>query len=236
MVDLLTDVPRCVLAVYAHPDDAEVSCGGSLARWASAGAEVHLVVCTQGEKGTTDTGMRPGDLAEQRRREMSAAADVLGLAGCHVLGYLDGELEDDRQLRADIVGWVRRTRPETILCPDPTVLLYGDRYVNHRDHRIVGMVTLDAVAPAAARPLYFPDLGPPHQVTDALLSGTVEPSVWVDVADTMAVKIRAVSCHRSQFDEGDTWVDGAVRGRAGEEGRRAGVTFAEAFRRVQLDG
>jgi len=236
MVEVLAEVPERVLAVYAHPDDADVSCGGTLARWARAGAQVHLVVCTRGEKGTTDASADPVILAEQRRTEMLAAADELGLQGCHGLGYLDGEVENDQRLRADIVGWVRRTRPVVVLCPDPTVLLYGNRYVNHRDHRVVGIATLDALAPAAARPLYFPGAGEPHQVAEALLSGTAEPSVWVEITDSMAEKVAAVSCHRSQFDDGDMWVETAVRTRAAEEGRRAGVPFAEAFRRIHLDG
>lgn len=235
MVDLLTEVPGRVLAVYAHPDDAEVSCGGTLARWARAGAEVYLVVCTQGEKGTTDGSVDSAELAERRRGETARAAEVLGLAGWQGLGYPDGDIDDDRGLRADIVGWVRRTRPHTVLCPDPTVLLYGDRYVNHRDHRVVGTATLDALAPAAARPLYFPEMGRPHQVTQVLLSGTIAPTVWVDVGPTMAQKIRAVSCHESQFDDGDAWVDDAVRTRASEEGRRVGVGYAEAFRWVHVD-
>ncbi len=234
MADLLDGTPPRALAVYAHPDDAEVSCGGTLARWVRAGSEVHLVVCTMGEKGTVDPDADPVALRGRRAEEVAAAAAVLGLAGCSSLGYPDGELEDGAGLRASLVRTVRALRPHTVLCPDPTVMIFGEQYVNHRDHRIVGAVTLDAVAPAAARPLYFPADGPPHQVSEVLLSGTLEPSVWVDIAATLDDKVAAVACHRSQFADSGDWATAAVGARAKEEGRRAGIACAEAFRRIRL--
>lgn len=236
MVALLAEPPRRVLAVYAHPDDADVSCGGSLAKWARDGADVQLVVCTRGDKGTTDPDVDPDVLARRRAVETDEAAAVLGLQAWHGLDHLDGELEDDRTLRSELVGWVRRVRPDTVLCPDPTAVLFGDHYVNHRDHRTVGTATLDAVAPAAARPLYFPEHGPAHQVSRVLLSGTLAPTVWVDVSTTIESKLQAVACHRSQLDGAGSWATDAVRSRAEDEGRRAGVRCAEAFRLVRLDG
>ncbi len=235
MTALLDGVPPRALAVYAHPDDAEVSCGGTLARWVAAGSEVHLVVCTQGEKGTLDPGADAAALGRQRAAEVEQAAAALGLAGCTVLGYPDGEVDDDLVLRGALVRAVRTHRPHTVLCPDPTAVIFGDQYVNHRDHRVVGAACLDAVAPAAARPLYFPEAGPPHQVAEVLLSGTLQPGVWVDVTATVDAKVAAVACHRSQFADGGAWAAAAVRARAEEEGRRAGVACAEAFRRLRLD-
>jgi LmbE family N-acetylglucosaminyl deacetylase len=236
MAELWADVPERVLAVYAHPDDADVSCGGALARWSAAGAEVHLVICAQGDKGTIDPDEDPGRLAEQRRAEAEAAATTLGVDGVHRLEVPDGELVDDSELRRRIVGLVRQLRPDTVLCPDPTAVVFGDRYVNHRDHRVVGIATLDAVAPAAARPLYHPDAGPPHQVDRMLLTGTLAPSTWVDITDAIDVKLAAVQCHRSQVDGSDGWVVDALRERAADEGRHVGVAYAEAFRCLRLTG
>lgn len=236
MAVLLGDTPARVLAVYAHPDDAEVSCGGTLARWAAAGAEVHLVVCTTGDKGTTDPAIDPQALVARRADETAAAADALGLSGWECLGLPDGEVEDTATLRGTLVARIRRVRPDTLLCPDPTALLFGDRYVNHRDHRVAGTVALDAVSPAAARPAYFPAAGPPHQVGRVLLSGTLQPTVWVDIAAGIDAKVAAVACHGSQLAGGDAWAAAAVRARAEEDGRRAGVSVAEGFRLVQLDG
>ncbi len=193
---LLDTVPDKVLAVYAHPDDPDVSCGGTLARWSRQGAEVHVVLCTNGDKGTTDPAVDPVELARRRAVECEEAAKILGLTEQHVLGYGDGELVDDEALRGELVGWIRRLRPAVVLCPDPTAVFFGEDYFNHRDHRVVGFAVLDALSPAAALPLYFPAAGPVHQVDTVLLSGTLEPSVWVDVSTTIDDKVAAVSCHR----------------------------------------
>ncbi|MHB8329932.1 MAG: PIG-L deacetylase family protein [Acidimicrobiales bacterium] len=236
MAELFDEPPGLVLAVYAHPDDPDVSCGGTLARWARQGAEVHVVICTSGDKGTTDPAVDPTELARRRRGEAAEAASLVGLAGQHMLGHPDGELVNDMSLRAELVGWVRRFQPATVLGPDPTAVFFGEDYFNHRDHRTVGFAVLDALSPAASLPHYFPEAGPAHHVGTVLLSGTLEPSVWVDVTETIDDKVAAVSCHRSQFaDEGD-WARRAVRTRAEEDGRRAGVAFAEGFRRLRLGG
>jgi LmbE family N-acetylglucosaminyl deacetylase len=234
VAQLLETVPDRVLAIYAHPDDPDVSCGGTLARFARQGAEVHVVLCTNGDKGTTDPTVDPGQLAERRAAECDEAARLLGLTDQHVLGYRDGELVDDEAFRAELVGWIRRLRPNMVLCPDPTAVFFGEDYFNHRDHRTVGFAVLDALSPAAALPLYFPEAGPVHQVETALLSGTLEPTVWVDVSDTIEDKAAAVVCHRSQFADDGEWAATAVRTRAAEDGRRAGVAFAEGFRRLRL--
>ena len=234
MPELIEGVPGRVLAVYAHPDDPDVSCGGTLARWARSGAEVHVLICTDGDKGTTDPDVDPTALAERRGREAKEAAAVLGLSGQHFLGYPDGELADDPDFREAIVRWVRALRPSTVLGPDPTAVFFGEDYYNHRDHRITGFALLDALSPAAALPHYFPGAGGAHQVETALLSGTLEPTVWVDVSATIDDKAKAVSCHRSQFADGGEWAARAVRDRAADDGRRAGVTFAEGFRRLRL--
>jgi LmbE family N-acetylglucosaminyl deacetylase len=234
VAQLFETVPEKVLAIYAHPDDPDVSCGGTLARWAQEGADVQVVLCTNGDKGTTDPSVDPVDLARRRALECDAAATVLGLTDHHVLGYGDGELTDDAAFRGVLVEWIRRLRPTTVLCPDPTAVFFGEDYFNHRDHRIVGFAVLDALSPAAALPLYFPDAGPVHQVETALLSGTLEPTVWVDVSTTIDDKAAAVSCHKSQFAGDGEWAANAVRSRAAEDGRRAGVAFAEGFRRLRL--
>ncbi len=233
---MVAGTPARVLAIYAHPDDADVSCGGTLARWAAAGAEVHSVVVTSGDKGSTEPGADPCELVARRAREVAASGAVLGLAGQQLLGYPDGEIEADRALRAELVRIIRALRPEVVVCPDPEAVLFGQDYVNHRDHRVVGWATLDAAAPAAALPLYFPEAGPAHQVETMYLSGTLVPDVWVDVSGTVGLKIAAVLCHASQVGESTAWLGDAVRQRAAEAGRAAGVGHAEAFRRLRLRG
>jgi LmbE family N-acetylglucosaminyl deacetylase len=231
---MMADTPGVVLAVYAHPDDADVACGGSLARWSKAGCRVHLVVCTDGGKGTSDPAVVPAELVETRRAEVEASAALVGLASVDNLGFPDGELADSEGFRRTLVQRVRAVRPDVVCGHDPTAVFFGRSYVNHRDHRIAGAALLDAVAPAAALPHYFADAGPPHQVPVVLLSGTLEPDEWVDVSDTVEVKAAAVECHRTQFAGQEGWAGDAVRRRAAEEGRRIGVAFAEGFRRLEL--
>jgi LmbE family N-acetylglucosaminyl deacetylase len=236
MGELLVEVPRRALAIYAHPDDPDVSCGGTLAAWAAAGCEVHALLCTDGGKGTTDPDADPLDLVARRALEAGEAAARIGLAGQEFLGYPDGELADDAEFREAVVEAVRRLRPEAVLCPDPTAVFFGQEYFNHRDHRICGMVALDAVSPAAALPRYFPRAGAAHQVDTVLLSGTLEPDVWVDISETISRKGEAVGCHRSQFPDGVEWATTAVTLSAEDAGRAAGVPYAEGFRRLRLGG
>jgi LmbE family N-acetylglucosaminyl deacetylase len=233
-VTLLADRPGRVLAIYAHPDDPEVACGGTLARWAADGAEVRLVVVNAGDKGSFDAATDPQVLSEKRAAEVAAAAQVLELAAVELLGVPDGEAVNDPTLRGRLVGLVRAHRPEVVIAPDPTAVFFGDSYVNHRDHREVGWAVLDAVAPAAASPLYFPDEGPPHQVRALLLSGTLEPDAWVDVSASIDRKVAAVACHGSRVGDDPALVDELLRARTAEAGARAGVAHAEGYRRIRL--
>jgi LmbE family N-acetylglucosaminyl deacetylase len=221
---------RRVLAIYAHPDDPEVSCAGTLARWADEGAEVHLVICARGDKGRTAAGADPATLVARRADEAAAAAVILGLAGHENLGYPDGEVDNTLELRAELVERIRRFRPETVVSCDPTAVFFGNRYINHHDHRGVGFAVLDACAPAAASPLYFPDAGPAHQVGTIYLSGTLEPDTWEDISATVDRKVEALRCHRSQVGDDLELVGEVVRRRAASAGGDAGLAHAESFR------
>ena len=225
--------PRRVLAVYAHPDDPEVSCGGTLPVWADAGAEVHLVICARGDKGSSDPATDPDELAGRRSVEAAEAAEVMGCRSQENLGIDDGEVVNDPWLRRQLVTLVRRVRPDVVVGPDPTPLLFGSSYVNHADHRAVGAALLDACAPAAASPLYFPDCGPAHQVGRVFLTGTLEPDEAVDITDTLERKVAAVLCHRSQVADPDE-VAGVIAQRARAIGARHGMGAAEEFRVLRL--
>jgi len=234
VTQLFGTVPSRALAVYAHPDDADVACGGTLATWSKLGAKVWLLVLADGAKGTTDPGVT--SLAARRAGELHDAAGALGIAGVEQLGIPDGEVENSLETRRAIVEAIRRLRPSTVLAPDPTATFFGGVYVNHHDHRETGWAVLDAVAPAAGMPLYFPEAGPPHHVDGLLLSGTLEPDVVVDIDGTLDAKVTAVLSHRSQLHGDDEWARTAVVARAVQAGRLVGLAHGEAFRHVALDG
>jgi LmbE family N-acetylglucosaminyl deacetylase len=224
------------MAVYAHPDDADVAAGGVMALWATQGCEVHLVVVCDGSKGAHGSKASPERMREVRRDELELAADLLGVQRVHRLEVPDGDVSNSEELRSRLVGLIRGTRPEVILAPDPTATFFGGVYVNHRDHRETGWALLDAAAPAAAMPLYFPEQGSAHQVSRLLLSGTHEPDVAIDVTATIDVKVKAVLAHHSQTGDDAEGVSDVVRGRASQAGRPLGLGFAEAFRSVELAG
>lgn len=227
-------MPERVVAVYAHPDDADVSAGGTLAVWAEAGARVEVVVCAAGDKGTTDASVDPTDLASRRAQEVIAAAHELGVASAHLLGRPDGEVANDRDLRREIVRIVRDVRPDTVVCPDPTAIVFGNSYVNHRDHREVGWATLDVASHEAGNALYFPECGAPHRVAEVWLSGSLQPDAWVDISAALDRKAKALARHESQLGDAGEWLRAVVQERAEEAGRASGHRYAEGFRRLVL--
>jgi LmbE family N-acetylglucosaminyl deacetylase len=229
-------IPRRALAVFAHPDDPEVSCAGTLARWTAAGAEVHLIIASAGEKGSDDPAADPAAVARVRAAEADAAASVMGLAGHELFGIPDGELENTAALRAQLIERIRSLQPEVVVAPDPTAVFFGDGYINHHDHRSLGWAVLDACAPMAASPLYVPEAGPPHAVSTLLLAGTLEPDTWVDVGAQLDVKVAALRCHASQLGDAVAEAGDVVVARAEAAGAAAGVPYAEGFRRVRLRG
>ncbi|HVB51517.1 MAG TPA: PIG-L deacetylase family protein [Acidimicrobiales bacterium] len=227
--------PRSALAIYAHPDDADVAAGGLLAQWAAEGAEIHLVVVCDGAKGSHSPNSKASDVRETRREELQFAADLLGARSVTSLDWPDGEVTNSVELRETLVGLVRKYQPDVVLGPDPTATFFGGVYVNHRDHRETGWALLDAVAPAAAMPLYFPSQGPPHQVSVLLLSGTHEPDVVADVSRTIDMKVKAILAHASQLAGDAVAIRDVVLERAEQAGRPVGMAYGEAFRCVELD-
>ncbi len=226
--------PRSMLAVYAHPDDPQVSSGGTIAAWADAGTEVHLLICTRGEKGSGDPDLSADELASVRAEELRAAAEANGVTRLVQWEYPDGEIENTVELRGRLVELIRAIRPELVMTHDPTAVFFGDAYLNHHDHRTVGWAVLDACAPAAASPLYFPDAGVAHQISDIYLSGTHEANAFVDIGAVLDIKVRALCCHRTQVGERDDLVRDLVTARAAEAGELGSVSHAEAFRRMQF--
>jgi LmbE family N-acetylglucosaminyl deacetylase len=229
--------PQRALVIAAHPDDIEFVVAGTAAKWVQAGTRVQYVVVTSGDAGSHQPGITREELARIREKEQRAAAQVAGVDQVVFLGYPDGEVEPTLALRRDLVREIRRFKPDAVVCYDPTRLFVGDRYINHPDHRAVGQAALDAVAPTAAMPLVFSELREeglePHRVKEVLVASTLDPDTWVDITDTIDLKIEALRQHASQFPDG--WDPGdMLREWATESGKKIGVPYAEAFRRFVL--
>jgi LmbE family N-acetylglucosaminyl deacetylase len=218
------------LVLFAHPDDAEFMCGGMIAKWTREGCEVHYVVITDGSAGSNEPGVTREELRPIREREQRAAADVLGVMSVTLLGEVDGMLEVTLDTRRKVTREVRRLRPEVIVAPDPSRLWSGNRYINHSDHKAAGMLALSAVMPDAPTRVMFQELEDegiePFEVPNLWLSSN-EPDTYVDITDTIDVKIKSLEQHVSQ---GGTEVEPWVRLRAQQAGEEAGYAFAEAFK------
>lgn len=222
-----------VLVVTPHPDDAEGGAGGTIARWTKQGRKVVLVVCTNGDKGTSDRRMRPAELARIREEEQRKAAAVLGIAEVVFLRLPDQGLEDDTVFRELLVRQIRTYRPETVVTIDPY-----RRYIRHRDHYVCGRVTLDAIFPYARDHLAYPEhlqAGlEPHYVHEVYLWGSEEPDTFLDISETFPIKIDALYCHVSQMRRSREEREAAVREHYAEFGKRAGVHLAEPFKRIEI--
>ncbi|MFN0070849.1 MAG: PIG-L deacetylase family protein [Chloroflexota bacterium] len=232
--------PGGVLVIVAHPDDAEFMCAGSIAAWVQEGRDVHYVLCTSGDKGTSDPDMSPTRLAEIRQREQRAACDVLGVGEIVFLGHEDGVLEPSLELRREIVREIRRFRPSIVVCQDPTTRWTAQQYLNHPDHRAAGSVTLDAVYPSARDPHVFPDLlaagFEPHKVEELYIGGTSSADVWIDIGLTIDVKVAALRQHESQVGNGqrDRDIADFIYDRARSIAEGQSMEFAEAFKYMSL--
>ncbi|MFH1003119.1 MAG: PIG-L deacetylase family protein [Chloroflexota bacterium] len=226
--------PAQVMVVSPHPDDAEFGVGGTVVHWVREGKLVVYVVCTNGDKGTRDRNLKPEVLAQTRQQEERAAAAVLGVAEVVFLGYPDQGLEDTPQFRKDIVRQIRLFRPEIVATADPY-----HRYIWHRDHRITGQVTLDAVFPYARDHLAYPDLLAeglePHKVKEVWLWASDEPNHRVNITDTWDTKLAALRCHQSQLPEAHlAELAKRLRERYTTMAQGEDYELAEAFYRAQV--
>lgn len=202
-----------VMAIAAHPDDVELLCAGTMARLAKAGHEVVLVHMTYGDKGGRDD---PDELARTRHAEALESASLIGAT---VDGRFCGDLElyPDEPTIARLGELWRRHAPDVVFTHRP------DDY--HPDHRITGELALaTGVQVAPQTPIWF---------MDTIGGVEFEPTVVVDIQETLDLKIQMLECHRSQM----TWMSTArhthmpymVRSAAGWRGVLSGLTAAEGF-------
>jgi LmbE family N-acetylglucosaminyl deacetylase len=195
-----------VLAVVAHPDDAEVRFGGTLLRLAREGAGVYVLVATRGDKNCVDASVPSRALPRIRRREQLAAARLAGYRRVVFLGLPDGGLDRRRgALRERVAYHIRLFRPRTVVTFDPqTFYLPAGRGgpIQHPDHRAVGEAVLAAVHSGAPNPYAHPRHRrsglEPWAVDEVLLADAAQPNYRVDVRPFLALKRRVVRVYRSQ--------------------------------------
>ncbi|MCJ7434905.1 MAG: PIG-L family deacetylase [Anaerolineales bacterium] len=228
-------IPKRAMSIHAHPDDQEFTVAGTLAKWAQAGCEVISVIVTSGESGSNDPQHGPdykATLARLREGEQSAANDILGVKETVYLRFPDGELEPTIQLRKDLTRVIRQHKPEVVLTGNPEAWYYGNEYLNHPDHRAAARAACEAVFPSAGTRLIFTDLlsagYEPHNVKRLYIHGVEKSDTWVDISETIDVKINALKKHVSQLGDWDP--DKMIREWAAEEGKEKEIPFAEAYK------
>lgn len=231
--------PRRVMSIHAHPDDQEFTVAGTLAKWARGGSEIVTVCITSGGAGSnefTPSGMTREALVPIREQEQRNACWALGIAEVVFLGYADGMLEPSIALRRDLTRLIRRYRPDAVVCGDPTVRFYGQSYMNHPDHRAAADAALDAVFPSAETRLIFPELLAeglePHHVGAVYIHGAERPDTFIDIGETLPIKLTALKEHQSQMGGWDP--TDMLTAWARQQGKKRGLAAAEAYRRMVL--
>lgn len=229
------------LVAFAHPDDAEFVCGGTVALWTRAGTAVTYVCVTDGSAGWNGPDLAREEIARIRRQEMEQVAGLLGVAEVRFLGYPDGLLEPTLDLRRDLAREVRRTRPDVIVAPDPSLLWSGRTYINHPDHRAVGEAMLAVVACDAPTRPQFPELleegYEPFKARRLWLATDEGGDRIVDIGEVIEEKVKALTAHRSQVaNMGDFDVEARVREWAREVAAAdPDVEYGEMFRTFDVE-
>ncbi len=220
-----------VMVIFAHPDDAEVQCAGTVALWAEEGKKITYVVMTKGDKGTQDPSMAGEQLTRLRQQEQRKAAEELGVGKVVFLPNEDGLLEVNLERRKVLTKIIREHQPEVLITHDPWM-----RYQLHPDHRASGTLALDATI-SARDLLYFPEQIreglKPCRVKRVLLFASDQPDFWVDIASTVDKKTKALGHHHSQVVQWPNWEE-RFRKRAQDAGASQGLKYAEPFKRLVL--
>lgn len=222
-----------LMVISPHPDDCEFGIAGTVARLAKEGKNVVYVICTNGDKGSSDRSLTPKKLAAIREKEQLAAAETLGVKETVFLRYPDQGLEDCHEFRRDLVRQIRRFKPFVVATSDPY-----RKYMWHRDHRIAGIVAADAVFPYARDFLSYPELNKeglePHKVREMWFWGAEEPNFRQNITDTIDIKMDALKCHKSQVGDVPPQMRDRMKDFARMNAKGEKFEFGEAFYRVEL--
>jgi LmbE family N-acetylglucosaminyl deacetylase len=226
--------PVYALAISPHPFDNDWGMAGTVAHWIKEGKDVVYVICTTGDKASTDINVQAEDLAKTRRTEQMEAARILGVREVVFLNYPDLGLEYTPEFRKELLELILKYRPEVVTTCDPSPTLF----MSNPDHRVAGRAVLDAVWPYALAPNAYRDLIAeglqPHKVKQVLLWASAQTNFKVDITATFETKMAAIRCHKSQVDVlPPGWYERLVeRNKAAAKGEQ--FELAEAFQQVEV--
>lgn len=233
-IDERIGVPESAICLFAHPDDPDFICGGTIARWTQAGCHVTYLLMTDGRAGVQglgDTPISDADLVAMRQQEQRAAAEILGVKDVVFLNHRDGELFHTLELRREIVREIRRARPQAAVLFDPQRRVMPG-YIQHPDHWTSGEAALAALFPLSGNRRTFVDMADegltPHQVQDMYMVSAAVPNLRIDITDTIDLKLAAMRCHHSQVADPDA-NSKRMRAMARVAAGTSGMEYAEQF-------
>jgi LmbE family N-acetylglucosaminyl deacetylase len=230
-------VPESAMAIYAHPDDIEFSCAGTMARWAKAGCRNSYVLITSGDVGISDPEISKDKARQIRETEAKAASEIAGAAEIIFLGEPDGILEPSIEIRKRVVCEIRRFKPEVVICSDPSIIIASDTYINHPDHRAASTIALEAVFPAAGQPNLFEEIElehgyKAHKPRKVYVSAWEDASTFVNIEETFHIKVEALRAHKSQMDGWDP--EPLIKEWAADYAKGKEMKYAEGFKVITL--
>ncbi len=213
----------------AHPDDPELACGGSIAKWTKEG-DVYYIIVSCGEKGTWERKASPFIVAETREKEARRAARFLGVKKVIFLRKPDGAVDVSGDLKLEIAALIRHLKPYTIVTNDPWYRMF------HPDHRATAWAVINAVM--IARDWHFSpfllEVGlKPHRPNELLITPTDNPTVINDITQTFKKKIKAIKMHQSQLKLLPGWEERITR-RASAYGKKVNVKYGEGFYKFSI--
>ena len=195
-----------VLVVMAHPDDVDFGAAGTVAVWTHGGVEVAYCIVTDGDAGGSDPTVSRPEMAAIRRLEQTEAARTVGVTDVTFLGFPDGRLAPDLDVRRAIARVIRRFRPDRVVAQSPE-RNWARIYASHPDHLAAGEAAICAVYPDARNPFAFPELLEeglePHTVPELWIMATERADRVVDATEFFALKLAALRSHRSQVGDGE---------------------------------
>jgi len=221
---------KSIVGFAAHPDDLEFTCTGTLSNMKKSGYEINYVIVTNGENGFKgNSKFESKERIEIRIREQLEVARKLGVNEVVFLEYSDGLLTYTEELRSQLVGIIKKYRPEIVFSFDPANRNFDNLNLFHRDHRVLSEAVFDACFAAKNRHMYP---GKPHQINKLYFYGSNQPNHFEDITKIIDFKLELLACHQSQFPDFKRIAD-YVKNTLSKESDK--YEYSEAFRIMEVE-